>query len=85
VPTLVVLAQSYYHPWQATVNGQPANLLRANHAFQAVPVPAGRSTVRLDYVDRRFQLGLALSALGLVACAVLWWRTQPSAPLITNH
>jgi hypothetical protein len=84
-PTLVVLAQSYYHPWQATVNGQPANLLRANHAFQAVSVPAGRSTVRLDYVDRRFQLGLALSALGLVACAVLWWRTQPSAPLITNH
>ncbi|PAW85285.1 MAG: hypothetical protein B9S33_10005 [Pedosphaera sp. Tous-C6FEB] len=73
-PTLVVIAQSFYHPWKATVNGQPANLLRANHAFQAVLVPAGRSMVRLDYVDRRFQLGLVLSALGLIACGVLWWR-----------
>ena len=74
-PTLVVIAQAFYHPWRATVNGQPANLLRANHAFQAVPIPAGRSTVRLEYVDRRFQLGLALSALGLVVCGVLWWRS----------
>lgn len=84
-PTLVVLAQAFYHPWRATVNGQPANLLPANHAFQAVPVPTGRSTVRLEYVDRRFQLGVALTALGLVVCAVLWWRKLPSAALNTNH
>ena len=84
-PTLVVIAQSFYHPWQATVNGQPANLLRANHAFQAVPVPAGRSSVRLEYVDRRFHLGVALTALGLLACCVLWCRAKPSASLITNH
>jgi uncharacterized membrane protein YfhO len=73
-PTLVVIAQAFYHPWRATVNGQPATILRANHAFQAVPVPAGRSTVRLEYVDRRFQLGVALSALGLIICGLLWWR-----------
>ena len=84
-PTLVVIAQSFYHPWKATVNGQPANLLRANHAFQAVPVPAGRSTVRLEYVDHHFRLGIVLSALGLIACIVLWWRSRPSAALITNH
>ena len=84
-PTLVVLAQAFYAPWQATVNGQPANLLRANHAFQAVPVPAGRSRVRLDYVDRRFHLGVLLSALGLVLCGVLWCRDKPRAALITNH
>jgi Bacterial membrane protein YfhO len=84
-PTLAVIAQSYYEGWQATVNGQPAWIIRANHAFQAVPVPAGRSTVRLDYVDRGFQLGLALSALGLAVCSVLWWRSSPSAPLNTNH
>ena len=72
-PTLVVIAQTFYHPWRATVNGQPTEILRANHAFQAVPVPAGRSVVRLDYVDRSFQLGLALSALGLISCSGLWW------------
>ena len=78
-PTLVVIAQAFYHPWRATVNGQSATILRANHAFQAVPVPAGKSTVRLEYVDRRFHLGVALSLLGLVSCGVLWWcaRSTP--------
>ncbi len=84
-PTVVVIAQTFYHPWKATVNGQPTEILRANHAYQAVPVPAGRSTVRLEYVDRRFQLGVVLSALGLVVCGVLWSRAKPSAALITNH
>ena len=79
-PTLVVIAQAFYHPWRATVNGQPATILRANHAFQAVPVPAGRSTVRLEYVDRRFQLGVALSVLGLIVCGVLWVRMKRDAP-----
>ncbi len=79
-PTLVVIAQAFYHPWRATVNGQSATILRANHAFQAVPVPAGKSTVRLEYVDRRFHLGVALSLLGLVSCGVLWWcaRSTPA-------
>ena len=84
-PTVVVIAQTFYHPWTATVNGQPTEILRANHAYQAVPVPAGRSTVRLEYVDRRFQLGVAFSALGLVACCVLWGRAEPSTALIANH
>ncbi|PHX94282.1 MAG: hypothetical protein CK546_07105, partial [Pedosphaera sp.] len=77
-PTLVVIAQTFYHPWKATVNGQPTEILRANHAFQAVRVPAGHSAVRLEYVDRQFQFGVALSALGLILCAVLWWRESPS-------
>ncbi len=74
-PTLVVIAQAFYHPWRATVNGQPTTILRANHAFQAVAVPSGRSTVRLEYVDRKFQFGVGLSALGLVVCGALWWRS----------
>ncbi len=84
-PTLVVIAQTFYHPWKATVNGQPTEILRANHAFQAVPIPAGRSVVLLEYVDRSFQLGLALSALGVILCGILWWRVKPNAELITNH
>lgn len=76
-PTVVIIAQSFYHPWLATVNGQPTTILHANHAFQAVPVPAGRSTVRLEYVDNRFRLGIVLSILGLLTCVVLWWRARP--------
>ena len=41
-PSLVVLSQTFYHLWQAEVDGRRVPLLRANVAFQASPVPAGK-------------------------------------------
>ena len=41
-PALVVIAQSFYHNWRAYVDDRPTPLLRANYAFQALEVPAGR-------------------------------------------
>jgi hypothetical protein len=79
VPTLAVIAQGFYHPWKPTIDGKPARLLRANHAYQAVSVPGGRSEVRLRYVDNAFRLGLALSIVGLVLLGLLWWRWRPLA------
>lgn len=67
-PTLAVLSQTYYHRWQARVDGRPERVLRANFGFQAVPVPAGKHTVVLEYVDPAFQVGTRLSGLGLVLC-----------------
>jgi len=69
-PALLVLSQTYYHPWRAYVNGRPAPIWRADYAFQAVEVPAGASTVKLVYEDRLFEAGLALSGLALLGC--LW-------------
>ncbi len=60
-PSLVVLAQTYYHNWRATVDSQPAELLRANVAFQAVPVPPGKHHIHFYYQDRAFQTGAAVS------------------------
>lgn len=68
-PTVVVVAQTFYHDWRASVDGQNAPLLRANHAFQAVEVPQGRHEVALRYVDRAFELGAALSVVSWAACA----------------
>jgi len=69
---LVVISQTYYPAWHARVDGQPAKLWRANYAFQAVEVPAGRHRVELAYLDKTFLAGLALSALGLLTGLVLW-------------
>ncbi|HXG46905.1 MAG TPA: YfhO family protein, partial [Methylomirabilota bacterium] len=69
-PSLVVVAQSFYHPWRAEVNGAPAPLLRANHAFQAVPVPAGEHCVVLSYRDQKFALGAVISAGTLGVCLI---------------
>ena len=69
-PSLVVVAQTYYHNWRVTVDGQPAPLLQANYAFQAVQVPAGQHRVHFYYRDQSFVIGLALTVVGLLVCAV---------------
>ena len=78
-PSLVVVAQSYYHNWRVTVDGQRAPLLRANVAFQSVQVPGGRHRLHFFYQDRAFQLGAMLSGsawLGSLA-ALLIRRRKP--------
>jgi hypothetical protein len=67
-PSLVVVAQTWYHTWRAYVAGKPAPLLRANLAFQAVQVPAGRHRIRLAYEDRVFQFGAAVSVCLVLNC-----------------
>jgi hypothetical protein len=60
-PSLVVVAQTYYHNWRAEVDGRATSLLRANVTFQAVQIPAGRHTIHLFYRDRAFEIGAAIS------------------------
>jgi hypothetical protein len=69
-PSLVVVAQTWYHNWRVYVDGRPAPLLRANHAFQAVQVPAGRHSIRLAYEDLAFQFGAAVSICMAVNCFI---------------
>ncbi len=71
-PATVVIAQSWHPAWKAEVNGEPVPLRRANRAFQAVIVPAGKSVIRLRYQGPR--AGLAISFLALTACCWLLGR-----------
>lgn len=75
-PVLLTLAQSHYSPWRARVDGAPATLIRVNHAFQGVAVPAGRHEVRLDYEDRRFRVGACISLAAVALVAGLWFRMR---------
>lgn len=69
-PALLVLADAWYPGWHATVDGQPATLLRANYAFRAVAVPAGPHQVIFRYRPAYWLPSLALMALGLVLLAL---------------
>jgi hypothetical protein len=71
-PAMVVIAQAYYHDWHAYVDGTPVHLLQANHAFQALEVPAGEHEVTLRYEDWMFRLGAMISALTLLGCVTGW-------------
>ena len=79
-PALLVVAQSFYHPWRAYVDGKPVPLWRANHAFQALQIPAASHQVKLVYEDRRFQLGAAISGATLLGGLLAWFgRRRPAA------
>jgi hypothetical protein len=44
-----VIADTYFPGWSATVNGRPAGISKANVAFKAVRVLAGRVELRLHF------------------------------------
>jgi len=71
--TMLVMAQAYYHCWQASVDGSGVPVFRANGGFQAVEVPAGHHQVLLEYKDRAFQLGSAISVVALLSCVVTFF------------
>ncbi len=71
-PGLAVIAQTYYPAWKAYVDEKPVKIWRANYAFQAVELPAGRHSVRLAYEDPWLRAGVLLSVLGLTATVALW-------------
>ena len=77
-PSLVVCCQSYSPAWRAYVDGRATRIWRANYAFQAVEVEAGRHTVDLVYRDSTFSAGAVLSFAGVVLWLVI--ALIPSKP-----
>ena len=69
-PGMVVIAQSYYHPWRASIDGRREKIRRANLAYQALQMPAGRHRVTLSYRDDNFLCGIAISGLALTGCVL---------------
>ena len=81
-PALLRVADKYDPAWRASVDGQPASLLRVDYLFRGLPVAAGTHEVLMQY-----QAGggtLWLLAAGLVLCggATLHLMTHRSASSI---
>jgi hypothetical protein len=65
-PGYLVLADTWYPGWQATVDGVPTEVLRANHAFRAVRLEAGEHTVEMAYRPTVVLVGGAVSLIALI-------------------
>ncbi len=76
VPALLILSEVAYPGWQASINGQPAPLLRADYILRAVPVPPGEHTISFNFRPTSFTAGAAISGLTLLAAAIVLvrWR-----------
>ena len=75
-PALLVLSEVAYPGWQASIDGQPAPLLRADYVLRAVPVPPGEHTVSLEFRPISFTAGAVISGLTLLATAVVLVRRR---------
>lgn len=74
-PGFVVLADTYYPGWQATLDGEKTTIYRANSILRAVYVPAGQHTIIFTFRPPDFLIGLGISGLTLVICmfVILRW------------
>ncbi len=70
-PSWLVLADSYYPGWEASVDGRAARIYRADYLYRAVPLSPGDHRVVFRYRPRSLQVGGAITLFSLLAAAAL--------------
>ncbi len=75
-PGLLLLTDTYYPGWSATVDGKPTRLYRADGVFRAVVVPSGEHLVEFRFRPRSFVAGATISVVTLLALVAAGsWRS----------
>jgi hypothetical protein len=74
----VFLNEMDYPGWEATIDGTPAVLLRANGIFRAVWAPAGVHQIEMRFRPHYLALGAGISLMSLVGIAVSLVLLRPS-------
>ena len=71
---VLVLRDTFDPSWSATVDGLPAEIVRANGLHRAVALLPGRHVIRFSYRPRDFVVGLKISgtALGVLLVLQFW-------------
>ncbi len=65
-PALLVVLDNYYQAWHAYVDGREVPLLRVNHTFRGIPVPAGEHEVAMRYSTEAVSMWASLSGIVLL-------------------
>ena len=65
----VLIAENWYPDWHATVDGKPVPVLRGDHTFLTVPVPAGSTRVDLSFSSRDYARGRLVTWASLLLLA----------------
>ena len=66
-PSLVVFSDIYYEGgWHASIDGEPADHLRANYILRAIPVEAGEHTIEFEFIFEPFEKGESISLAGSI-------------------
>ena len=79
---LLLVAQAFFPGWEASVDGQPAPLVRADYFFQGVYVRAGAHRVELHYRPPSLTIGLLVSLAAALATAALFLPFRRPRPTV---
>jgi len=71
---LLIFSEVDYPGWRATVDGNPAQLVRADYLLRAVCVPAGEHQVVLAYDPPLLKVGLLITSLTLLLIVGAGWQ-----------
>ncbi|MBN1428772.1 MAG: YfhO family protein [Anaerolineae bacterium] len=63
---VLVLSEIDYPGWQATVDGAPAPIMRANGGLRGLPLKAGHYHIEFDFRPLSFTLGAGVSIVSLL-------------------
>jgi hypothetical protein len=67
---LLVVSDVYSKGWNAYVDGKRVDILPANYLFRGIPLTAGVHSVVLRYEPTSLRIGVALSALAMLAMLI---------------
>jgi uncharacterized membrane protein YfhO len=87
-PGVLVLADTSYPGWQATVDGRAVEVYRANYAYRAVLLEAGAHEVVFRYRPLSMLAGAWISAvasLSALAAAIMSWRKRNVFEIDSDH
>ena len=76
-PAWLLLTDTYYPGWQATINGEEAPIYAADLLFRAVAVPPGSSIMEFSYQPASWRWGVRISL-----AALSFWLVVLSFPLL---
>lgn len=72
---LLFVSDTWYPGWKAKLDGKLVEILKANHAFRAIPISRGSHVVQMYYDPSSFKLGLLLSLVAVIILGGLGiWR-----------
>lgn len=80
---LVVFSEVYYPGWTATIDGQPAEIGRANYVLRAMNIPAGKHEVVMTFDPQTVHttetiayVALALLFIGIAVVIFMAWKKK---------
>lgn len=70
-PTWLLVSETWYPDWRATVDGEPAPVRRGQHALITVELPPGARQVELEFRSEAYRRGRLITFLSLAAALAM--------------